>query len=232
MPPAPTGCNARSARSHGARPGRKPCVADRLLGVMAAARIEAAVARRASPESTTDRYGSRRSRRPEQARRTCQRSRAHASTALQRAAPHLAHQILCLGTEYPCARDEHGVRIARELLATDGHAARMTRRARFRWTAPPTYVPAIAANRPVPGSEEHHDATAVDRRDHRRAPARDLARRTVTRFPQVRRSIGRGPCVGAPRGSRARHGCASGDGTRAPSPGGGCSVGTSVCLWP
>lgn len=103
--------------------------------------------------------------------------------------------------------------------ATSRQAARRIRRARLRWTAPPTRRPATNATVPEPGTtntitRSPWNARPVDRM--RRTRFRPVAPATPIAEP--------GPSTGGARRSRAPRASACGCGSRVASPGGGCSA--------
>ena len=205
--------------------------ADRLLRVVAAARIEAALAtehaRERRPVQTDEADRDRpRAGRP-LAIRPCGRSSPLTSA---HEFGHLTHQILALRADD--RRPRHQDRVAIRDRLGDLSPRRPEHAPRSVSLHRPAHTLARDHRDPIgSGDEEQYDPFSADR------PCRvedlpDVARAHLSTFPQVRRSNERGPCGVSPRGSNGPRACAFGDGSRAPSHGGGCSVGTYACLWP
>jgi len=210
-----------SRRAIGSRPRRSGCSSGR-----------SGSARRTNPRAPTGSRGSPRRRSTAPARRPASRGRA--PSCIHRPCQQRRHLVYQLPARSPVDRGachENRIVFARE--RTDLGPRRPQDPAcavALHRTADP-----LARDRgdlPRPRGEEYHDATS-SYRAFAVEDARDLARTHDARpFLQVKRRVAPGPCGGATRGSNDRPACACGGGTRAPSLGGGCSVGTSVCPWP
>jgi hypothetical protein len=143
---------------------------------------------------------------------------------------HLTHQILAFRADD--RRPRHQDRVAIPDRLGDLSPCRPEHAPRSVSLHRPAHTLARDHRDPIgSGDEEQYDPFSADR------PCRvedlpDVARAHLSTFPQVRRSNERGPCGVSPRGSNGPRACACGDGSRAPSHGGGCSVGTYAFLWP
>ena len=111
-------------------------------------------------------------------------------------------------------------------------ATRRRRRTRLRTTAGPTA-------RPIANATRGGEADGSGRKVHQSTPARarrpSAASRRKTsrsRMRQIKPTGGGGPCRGGPSARPGRHGCSSGDGSRASWHGVGCWVGTCASRHP
>ena len=185
-PPCPEWVAAQDTPDRQPRAADGSVRSDRVLREVAAARVETALSAEHTRRTWPDTGARARSaaRAPELRSATSPRARSSVPRSVQEFG-HLAHQILALGADD--RRPRHQDRVAPvTVCSTWRQASRSTRRARLRWTAPPTRFPAITATRSAPGAR--NTMTRSPRAGRPASRIRLISReRTVRRF---RRSDG------------------------------------------
>jgi hypothetical protein len=147
---SPEGIAAQDAPRSEDHTSHHPVRADRILRVMAAARLEPALATEHAGEREP--IGSDQAdRRSTQGRRQGPQDRAHRHRLTPFMTDLISSATSCDRALAMASRATSTTSRSPSIGRASAHAARSTRRARLRCTAPPTRLPATTASRPLPG---------------------------------------------------------------------------------